>query len=252
MKKLYAYLPCYNESGNIQALIENWLAEEEILYTQECYALEIVAIDDKSTDNTLTIINAMSDKYTQVRVIAHNVNQNLGGALWTAVSDFLTRSSSEDLMCFMDGDNTHKPCFIHSMIQKLADTSSDCIIASRYQPGAKINGVPSNRLALSDGAKFYYNFILHVPHVKDYTCGYRLYTHTIIETAYNKYGTDLITMKSFSCMMELLYKLYKSGCRFAEVPFTLYYDDKAGNSKMHILHTVKDSLITAVRLRLQK
>ena len=30
METLYAYLPCYNEAGNIQALIEAWLNEKEI------------------------------------------------------------------------------------------------------------------------------------------------------------------------------------------------------------------------------
>ena len=50
-------------------------------------------------------------------------------------------------------------------------------------------------------------------------------------------------------MMELLYKLYKSGATFDEVPFSLYYDDKEGASKMRILKTIKDSFITALKLR---
>lgn len=248
MNKLYAYLPCYNESGNIQALIESWLNEKEALL-KEGYELEIVPIDDKSTDNTLQIIRSMESTHKNVRVIAHKVNQNLGGALFTAVKDFLHCADSDNLMCFMDGDNTHKPRFIHNMIRRMRE-GADCVIASRYQPGAKINGVPSNRLALSDGAKLYYSAVLHVPNVKDYTCGYRLYTYSILSEAYKKYKQDLITMRSFSCMMELLYKLHKTGCRFAEVPFILYYDNKVGSSKMRILKTVKDSLIVALRLRL--
>lgn len=248
MNKLYAYLPCYNESGNIQALVENWLAEKESLQ-QSGYSLEIIPIDDKSTDNTLEIIRSLEQLYPEVRVIAHKTNQNLGGALFTAIKDFLKSASPTNLMCFMDGDNTHKPLFVHDMIKKL-NTGADCVIASRYQPGAKVNGVPSNRLALSDGAKLYYSIVLHVPKVKDYTCGYRLYSYSILKRAYNKYGKELITMRSFSCMMELLYKLHKTGCKFAEVPFTLYYDNKIGNSKMKIFKTVKDSLFVALHLRL--
>lgn len=248
MSKLYAYLPCYNESGNIKALIEGWLAEKETLLG-EGYELEIVPIDDKSTDNTLEIIKAQEAAHPEVRVIAHKVNQNLGGALFTAVRDFLHRGEEDSLMCFMDGDNTHKPEFVHSMIGKVNE-GADCVIASRYQPGAKINGVPSNRLALSDGAKLYYSAVLHVPNVRDYTCGYRLYTYSILSRAYKKYQKNLITMRSFSCMMELLYKLHKAGCKFAEVPFILYYDNKVGSSKMRILKTVKDSLTVALKLRL--
>lgn len=248
MNLLYAYLPCYNEAGNIQALIEAWLAEKDALL-EEGYELKIIPVDDKSTDNTLEIIRSMERLHPEVRVIAHKTNQNLGGALFTSVRDFLHQGSPGSLMCFMDGDNTHKPSFVHSMIRKQAE-GADCVIASRYQPGAKVNGVPSNRLALSDGAKLYYSAMLHVPGVKDYTCGYRLYTWSILNTAYKKYQKDLITMRSFSCMMELLYKLHLSGCRFAEVPFTLYYDNKVGSSKMRILKTVRDSLVVALKLRL--
>ena len=244
---LYAYLPCYNEEGNIQALIEAWLNEKEELNAKG-YELNIVPVDDKSTDHTLEIIRSMEKLHPEVRVIAHKINQNLGGALFTSVRDFLHQGSPGSLMCFMDGDNTHKPSFVHSMIQKIQD-GADCVIASRYQPGARIHGVPSNRLALSDGAKLYYSAMLNVPNVKDYTCGYRLYTYSILNTAYKKYQKDLITMRSFSCMMELLYKLHKSGCRFAEVPFTLYYDNKVGASKMRILKTVRDSLVVALKLR---
>ncbi len=248
MNTLYAYLPCYNEAGNIKALIEAWLDEKDALW-EEGYELKIVPVDDKSTDHTLEIIRSMEALHPEVRVIAHKVNQNLGGALLTSVRDFLHQGIPGSLMCFMDGDNTHKPSFVHSMIRRQKE-GADCVIASRYQPGAKINGVPSNRLALSDGAKLYYSAMLHVPNVKDYTCGYRLYTYSILNAAYRKYQKNLITMRSFSCMMELLYKLHKSGCRFAEVPFTLYYDDKAGASKMRILKTVKDSLVVALKLRL--
>jgi len=248
MNKLYAYLPCYNESGNIQALIEAWIAEKAAL-SGEGYELEIIPIDDKSTDNTLAIIRSLETQYEDVRVIAHKVNQNLGVALFTAVRDFLHRGEPKSLMCFMDGDNTHKPLFVHRMIREIKK-GADCVIASRYQPGAGINGVPSNRLALSDGAKLYYSMMLHVPNVKDYTCGYRLYSYSILSSAYKKYQKELITMRSFSCMMELLYKLHKTGCCFAEVPFTLYYDNKVGASKMRILKTVKDSLFVALRLRL--
>ena len=248
MNKLYAYLPCYNEAGNIQPLIKAWLKEKDKLLQLD-YQLEIIPVDDKSTDHTLEILRKMENSHPEVRVIAHHTNQNLGGVLFTSIRDFLHCAEPGSLFCFMDGDNTHKPCFIHDMIRKQQERF-DCIIASRYQPGAKINGVPANRLALSDGAKIYYSFVLHVPNVKDYTCGYRLYTYDILRRAFKKYKNHLVTMHSFSCMMEILYKLHKSGCRFAEIPFTLYYDNKIGSSKMRILKTVRDSLWVALKLRI--
>ena len=43
----------------------------------------------------------------------------------------------------------------------------------------------------------------------------------------------------------------KTGCTFAEVPFTLYYDSKEGESKMNLGKTIRDSFLTALRLRVR-
>jgi len=250
MNKLRVYLPCYNEAGNICPLVEEWLAEADSI-DQEGYELRLTCVDDKSTDDTLAIIKSLADQHPAVSVIAHPENKNLGGVLMTALRDFLNVSSTGDLMCFMDADNTHKPQYIHSMLMKLrsADCRQVCVIASRYQTGAGIQGLAKNREWFSIMARVYYSLILHVPNVRDYTCGYRLYTRQAIAAAWEKYGDNLVEHQSFACMMELLYKLYKSGTHFAEVPFHLYYDHKEGTSKMRLARTIKDSLLTALKLR---
>lgn len=250
MNKICVYLPCYNEAENIEDLVLEWLAEAEAL-CRSGFELEIVPVDDKSTDETLSIIHHLEQAHDAVRVIAHAENQNLGGVLDTSVRDFLRHAGSGDLMCVMDGDNTHKPQYVHSMIAALKEPVG-CVIASRYQQGAQTNGVPGIRLFLSDGARVYYSLVLHVPGVRDYTCGYRLYTYDILARAAEQYGEKLITQHTFSCMMELLYKLHRCGCKFAEVPFILRYDDKKGSSKMSVLRTMKDSMVTALRLRLAR
>lgn len=249
-KILYAYLPCYNEAGNIGKLTGEWLEESEQL-AAEGYRLEVVPIDDASTDETLKIIRALEKEYGAVRVIAHEKNQNLGGVVFTAIRDFMARAGEDDLMCLMDGDDTHKPRFVHSMVEKVknAPSAQHCVIASRYQPGSAVTGLQESRKLYSGGAKLYYSMILRVPGVKDYTCGYRVYTRAAIAKGLEKYGDRLVENRSFACMMELLYKLYRSGCTFSEVPFILYYGDKNGDSKMNIWKTVHDSLFTAISLR---
>jgi len=250
MTELRVYLPCYNEAGNIRRLTEEWLAEEAAL-RQEGYGLHITGVDDKSTDETLPILRALAAEHPQVSVIAHPENKNLGGVLMTSIRDFLAVSGEGDLMCFMDADDTHKPRYIHAMLEKYAAAEREqvCVIASRYQPGSGVQGLARGREWFSDMAKLYYSLVLHVPGVKDYTCGYRLYDRAALAAGREKYGEALVERRSFACMMELLYKFHKSGCRFAEVPFHLYYDDKEGQSKMKIGKTIRDSLLTALELR---
>lgn len=252
MKRLFMYLPCYNEAGNISALIDEWLNEKEKLASSG-YELIILPIDDKSTDDTKAIITKRGEETPCVKPIFHQVNQNLGGVVNTAVNDFLQRSEEDDIMGLMDGDNTHKPRFVHSMLDKLSKSHlQQCIIASRYQKGAKIYGLQKNREWFSIFARIYYTIVLQVPKVRDYTCGYRLYTKAALTKAKSVYGDKLIENRSFACMMELLYKLHRTGCSFDEVPFILYYDCKEGESKMNLKKTIKDSLLSAIHLRFKK
>ncbi len=249
MSILYSYIPCYNEEGNIASLLEAWVAEKEKL-AQSGYELRVIPIDDKSRDNTLEIMREIEKKYDCIHVIAHEVNKNLSGGLNTAINHFHEHGREGDLMSFMDGDYTHRPEFIHSMIEKL-NTGLDCVIASRYQEGSTISGVPKNREFLSDAAKVYYSVMLNVPNVRDYTCGYRVYTYNAIKNVKQAFGDEVVTMKSFACMMEILYKVHKSGARFGEVPFNLYYESKLGNSNMRVFKTMLTSLVGALSLRIK-
>lgn len=250
MKKLFVYLPCYNEEENIGSLLDLWIAEEDRLL-QSGRELQVTAIDDCSTDATLRIIQEKAAICGSVHWIAHADNQNLGGVLKTAVSDFLNQAEEGDLMAFMDGDNTHQPCYIHRMLPEIRDGEPHCVIASRYRKGSHVIGLRADRRLLSRFAKIYYQWMLQVPQVRDYTCGYRLYTFRALQTGQEQWNGALIEEPTFACMMELLYKLYLTGCTFSEIPFDLHYEQKKGDSKLQVSATIRNSLSTAFRLRRQ-
>lgn len=249
MNKLFVFLPCYNEEDNIGLLIEEWMKQKDKLAGS---GLELLVrpIDDCSKDGTKKIIEEKAAVYPDnVALIAHEVNKNLRGGLNTGIGYFVENAGENDLMAFMDGDNTHDPKYIHSMIEKLRSENLDCVIASRYCSDSGVVGVAAHREFFSDMAKVYYSFMLKVPGVKDYTCGYRVYNYSSISSLVNKYGSEPVKEKSFACMMEFLYKLHLCGAKFGEVGFELRYDNKLGESKMNVFKTAKDSLKTAVKLR---
>ncbi len=247
MKNIYAILPCYNEEKNIGSLIEEWNSEKEKLQKED-YNLKIIAINDCSTDNTRDVILEKKSKYNNVDIIEHEQNKGLRGGLNTAINYFHTHAKTEDLLVLMDGDNTHSPKYIHEMLEKINE-GNNCVIASRYEKGANIVGLAENRKLMSNFAKVYYTAVLHIPNVKDYTCGYRVYTYEIINNLIEKCGENAIKEKSFACMMELLYKVYLVGGKFAEVAFELRYDNKKGESKMKVFNTASRSIVTALKLK---
>ncbi|MDD4095250.1 MAG: glycosyltransferase family 2 protein [Oscillospiraceae bacterium] len=248
MSSVFAMLPCYNESQNIDPLVRKWLNMKEDL-SAKGYRLFVRCIDDKSKDNTKEVIEKLCAEFPDVvGLIAHEVNKGLGGALKTAFDSFIAEGKTGDVCFLMDGDNTHDPVFSLAMLDRIA-AGADCAIASRYRPGSLTHGVKGIRLFMSWGAKQFYTFVLRVRNVRDYTCGYRAYTYDIISRGVRRYGTELVEKRSFACMMEVLYKLWMIGARFGEVPFELHYDIKKGESKMRVIRTMKESMSTAVHLR---
>lgn len=245
--KLFTFLPCYNEEQNIVNLIGSWVSHTQAL-AERGYELQVIGIDDCSKDTTKAKIEEMTRKFNNVVLFAHEVNKGLSGGLNTAIAYFLENGSPDSLMAMMDGDNTHDPKYIFAMLDKL-EQGADCVIASRYCMDSKVVGVASHREFLSDMARLYYKFMLQVPQVEDYTCGYRLYRFDIIQQLTDRFGQEPIQEKSFACMMELLYRLYLVGASFDEAGFELRYDNKLGASKMRVLKTMSKSLTTAIKLR---
>ncbi len=249
MNRLFAMLPCYNEEKDISPLVHKWMEIDDTL-AKKGYALSVYCVNDCSRDTTKSVITALINEFPQrVFLIDHEENKGLGGVLLTSFKFFLENGRSGDICVLMDGDNTHDPIYTEDMLKKI-HAGADCVIASRYCDQSETKGVSPLRLFMSWGAKQYYSILLNVKNVRDYTCGYRAYTYDIIKKAYDKFGDNIVERRSFACMMEVLYKLNLVGARFEEVPFELRYDHKEGQSKMRILKTARESLSTAVSLRI--
>ncbi|NLW89839.1 MAG: glycosyltransferase family 2 protein [Clostridiaceae bacterium] len=250
MSKIYVMLPCYNESENIDPLVRSWLSLKESIQNKG-FSLGIYCIDDKSRDNTKEVIENLCREFPDdVELIAHEVNKGLGGALTTALQSFVSKGKEGDICFLMDGDNTHDPKYSGKMIEKI-QSGSDVVIASRYRKGSSTRGVSAIRQLMSLGARVYYTAVLRVKNVRDYTCGYRGYSYGMVSKGFEEYGDALVEKRSFACMMEVLYKLWMIGACFDEVPFDLRYDIKLGESKMRVLRTMKESMSTAIRLRIK-
>ena len=249
--RLFAILPGYNEQANIESLMETWLSLAGDLAARG-YTLIVCPIDDGSRDQTRAIIERMAAVDARITPLIHETNMGLGAGLNTGLTHFLAAGTDGDIAVLMDADNTHEPKYVFSMLDAVESGKGDVIIASRYVGTSAVVGVPKIRLWMSDGARLFYTLLLGVKGVRDYTCGYRLYTHEIVARGYAKFGETLIIERSFACMMELLYKLSRAGARFFEVPFTLRYDQKGGESKMRVLKTMRRSVSMAFRLRFSK
>ena len=249
MSKLTVILPAYNEEDNIEAMVRRWQQFLPDLAERYQMGLEIVAVNDGSRDRTKEIAERLEREYENFTLVNHPRNKGLGEAVKTGLFYFIENCPESTHLCLMDCDNTQDPVYITDLLDRMEEQSADVVIASRYQKDSGVRGVSGIRLLMSEGAKYVYSILLQVPEVRDYTCGYRLYGRSILEKAADRFGDDLVAERGFTCMAELLYKLYCCGAVFAEIPFELRYDQKRGSSKMAVLKTAMNSVKLALRLR---
>jgi Glycosyltransferases involved in cell wall biogenesis len=243
---LYVVLPCYNEEENISDLIKEWKTQESKLYERNIL-LKLIIVNDGSSDKTLEIARGLENVNNNIKVLNHEVNKGLGEGLNTGIN-YVISQKRKGLLCIMDADMTHSPEYIYSMLNKLSEKNLDCVVASRYRKGSKVEGLSLYRKFLSYGARALYTLKLRIPNVRDYTCGYRLYKISALEVLVSKYNGEIVKERGFACMMELLARFSREGFRIGEVPFILKYQLKGGQSKMRVWRTIYRSMIILTRL----
>lgn len=255
-ERFYFLLPCYNEEENIENVL-NKIIIEMSNETIEDLEIKIVVINDGSTDSTAQITKALQNHYKNIVLLEHYKNKGLGEALKTGIkyileNEYALEKLNDVYLCIMDADNSHEPKIALDMLKKMKEGKCGCVIASRYQKGSKVIGVPLYRNLISLFARITYSLFLPIENVKDYTSGFRLYLLKDIKIAYDRFGDNFITESGFSCMVEILYKLYLSGTVFCEYPILLRYDQKEGRSKMKVLKNIMRSLELINKLNMLK
>ena len=229
-------LPAYNEEESLPPLLKR-INDAYNVYKWDA---SVLVVNDGSKDNTLSVArNFKAD--IPIRVLDIQPNGGLANAinqgLRTAVADL----TDEDVIVTLDADDSQNPFLIQRMVQQFSE-GSDLVIASRYQPGARIRGLKKSREFFSWAAGYLFRIFVGFEGVKDYTCGFRAYRVTMINKTLALYGDKFITQKGFGCMVEILIKIGGQSAIIHEVPMILRYDLKQGESKMNVQKTMKQTL----------
>ena len=226
--KIWIFLPAFNEEKSIPLLLPKIKAEME----QQNQQYRIVVVNDGSYDKTADNLTILQEEYP-IDVVNHKLNRGLGETERDGFEFIAEMSKPEDVIVRLDCDDTHDPKYIFTLVDKLRE-GYDVVNTSRFQPGGGQKGVNSYRSFISYGANIFMKLVFHIPNIKDYSCGFRAYRCETIKDAVGIFGNGFIQLKGlgFTSTLETIVKLKLLGCRFAEVPFVLRYDQKASTSKM--------------------
>lgn len=224
-------LPAFNEERDLPLLLDNIRTKLD----SSTFNYKVIVVDDGSKDRTAEIAENAS-LIMPLTLIRHGVNKGLGEAIKTGLTAAV---ESADIIITCDADNSHDPIYMPQMVAELERSGKDLIIASRFQKGSIVQGVPWHRRVLSWGVLVLMKTLLPFKNVRDYSTGFRAYRASTVARLIQRTRGKLVEESGFVCMLEVLLKLRALGATAGEIPYTLRYDLKQGGSKMRIFRTIR-------------
>jgi glycosyltransferase involved in cell wall biosynthesis len=222
--RLTFFFPAFNEEENVETTVRRALDEIGPLVDG---SIEVVVVDDGSTDRTPQLADALAAAEPRVRV-HHQANRGYGGALRAGFEN-----ARGQLIGFSDGDLQFDLREMGRLLERLDDPTKpavDGVIGWRVR-----RRDPPHRIFIAKT----YNAIVSVAfglRVRDIDCAMKLFRREVFD------GLRLDTDSPF-LSAELLIKLRARGERLAQVGVTHYpraAGTNTGASFAKILRTFRD------------
>lgn len=214
MTMLSVVIPALNEQDGILDIMQRILAVKPELEKVGVNELELLIVDDGSTDRTPSIVTAQEG----ATLIQHKDNRGYGAALKTGFA-----AAKGELIGFMDADGTYPPEYYPQLCDVALKEDADIVIGSRMA-GAD-SEMPRVRWL---GNLIFANLVSLISNKKitDSASGQRVFKKSILERIYPlPDGLNLTPVMSTRALHEDL--------KMLEVPIP--YSERAGRSKLSVV-----------------
>ena len=197
MLKLSIIIPVYNVEQYLRQCIES-------IINQTLKDIEIICVDDCSTDNSFNVLEEYAKKDERIKIIKHDINKGLGSARNTGI-----KFSKGEYIGFIDSDDYISLDYFENLYNTAKKYNSD--ITSTLN--IKLYDMNSNKINNS-----YYNF-----KKKEYKSDWNLkYIENIFSyNAIAPYVWNKIYRRSFLIDKKIEFMDIKFGCEDAN--FTIKY-----------------------------
>ncbi len=211
-------LPTYNEEKNIIPIIQ------EIVEKNNKNNLEIIVVDDNSTDNTESLIREFSKKDSRVRLISRIDRFGLSSAIKEGCLN-----ARGDIIAVMDSDGQHEVRSLISALDYISKNNEDIVIGSRFLKKSSIEGLSKNRKDSSTIANKIARVSLsnNYKNLTDYLSGFLVFKRDSCISFIKR-----IDVNGFKFLYELL-AISKGRLNIFEIPLK-FKQRRSGNSKLDI------------------
>ncbi|MGH7719582.1 MAG: glycosyltransferase family 2 protein [Gemmatimonadaceae bacterium] len=241
---LSVIVPCYNEEATIDGTLDALDALEERL-SESGIAVEVIAVDDHSTDGTLARLRARATGREGRLVVArHDVNQGKGAAIVTARSHV-----TGDIVLVQDADLEYDPVDVPKLIGPILDGRADAVLGTRFG-GSGAKRVLYFWHRVGNGALTLLSNMFTDLNVTDMETGYKAFSREVFRVMH-------LTNRRFGIEPEMVARLSQMGARVYEVPISYHGRTYAEGKKITwrdgvaaIMHIVRARFSAGAQRRL--
>jgi glycosyltransferase involved in cell wall biosynthesis len=218
MKKLSILIPAYNEEKTVAEVIRRVFGADTLDFEKE-----VIAVDDGSTDNTLSVLKELSS--FPFILISHPKNLGKGAAIRTAL-----KRASGDAVLVQDADLELDTNDYPLLLRELNETTRVVYGSRNLLP--KVNGKRYPLYSL--GGKFLTGFfnVLYGTHLTDINTAYKLFSKETMTA-------DELKSDGFEFCEEITAKFIQKGYAIKEAPIRYTPRTFAGGKKLR----AKDGII---------
>lgn len=195
---LTVIVPAYNEAATVEIALRR--------VREVPLRLEIIVVNDASSDGTRAILDALAEKGLVDRVIHHEKNRGKGAAIRTGIA-----AASGDAVVVQDADLEYDPQDLPALLLPIRARRADAVYGSRFQGG------PHRVL-----------YFWHYVGNRVLTLLSNMFTNlnlTDLETCYKLVRTDLLkrlplSSNRFGFEVEITARLAQARARIWEIPIS--------------------------------
>lgn len=235
--KIFIVIPAYNEERRIGKTLEEYSNFFENIRTQEKIDYEILVVVNNTTDRTVEVIEAKSDKNKKIKYL-NLAQRGKGYAVIQGFKEGLADSS--EFIGFVDADLATKPQEFYRLFNSIRNY--DGVIASRYVKGAIVRPKQTwRRVLVSRIFNYFIRVVMFLPY-RDTQCGAKIFKRSAIKAIVKD-----VKMSQWAFDVDVLYSLNKYGFKIREVP-TVWSDREY--SKINFMRSGPKMALGVLRLRI--